>query len=74
MENSTYEELDYNELVQFLFYEGFRNKQGRVEHRYYSTKSRENCDTYTTEFRNGSMKEVIFIRINLSQTKRLIRV
>ena len=41
MENSTYEELDYNELAPFLFYEGFRNKQGRVEHRYYSTKSRE---------------------------------
>ena len=30
MENSTYEELDYNELAPFLFYEGFRNKQGRV--------------------------------------------
>ncbi len=54
MENSTYEELDYNELAPFLFYEGFRNKQGRVEHRYYSTKSRESCDTYTTEFRNGN--------------------
>lgn len=51
MENSTYEELDYNELAPFLFYEGFRNKQGRVEHRYYSTKSRESCDTYTTEFK-----------------------
>ena len=54
MENNAYEELDYNELAPFLFYEGFRNKQGRVEHRYYSTKSRESCDTYTAEFRNGN--------------------
>ena len=25
MENNAYEELDYNELAPFLFYEGFRN-------------------------------------------------
>ena len=54
MENNAYEELDYNELAPFLFYEGFRNRQGRVEHRYYSTKSKEWCDTYTVEFRNGN--------------------
>lgn len=54
MENNAYEELDYNELAPFLFYEGFRNQQGRVEHRYYSTKSREWCDTYTVEFRNDN--------------------
>lgn len=29
MENNAYEELDYNELAPFLFYEGFRNQQGR---------------------------------------------
>lgn len=51
MENNAYEELDYNELAPFLFYEGFRNQQSRVEHRYYSTKSREWCDIYTVEFR-----------------------
>lgn len=54
MENNAYEELDYNELAPFLFYEGFRNQQSRVEHRYYSTKSKEWCDTYTAEFRNGN--------------------
>ena len=26
MENNAYEELDYNELAPFLFYEGFRNQ------------------------------------------------
>ena len=31
MENNAYEELDYNELAPFLFYEGFRNQQGRVD-------------------------------------------
>lgn len=64
MENNAYEELDYNELAPFLFYEGFRNRQGRVEHRYYSTKSKEWCDTYTVEFRNVLQEcQSIWIRI-----------
>lgn len=54
MENNTYEKLDHNELAPFLFYKGFRNGHRRGEHRYYSTKSRESCDTYTVEFRKGN--------------------
>ena len=54
MENSTYDELDRNKLAPFLFYEGFKDKKGVVEHRYYSTKSGEICDTYIQEFKNGN--------------------
>ena len=49
--------LDKKKLSAFLFYNGFHTKNDitlPVEYRYYTTLSKEKCDEYIAEFKNGN--------------------
>ena len=47
--------LDKKKLSSFLYYKGFRRRKDySTEYRYHTTLSKEKCDEYVTEFKNGN--------------------
>ena len=49
--------LDIKMLAPFLYYKGFRRRKDlSTEYRYHTTLSKEKCDEYAQEFKNGDIK------------------
>lgn len=50
-----HQSLDMKKIGPFLYYKGFRKRNDvPVEYRYYTTLSKEKCDEYVEEFKNGN--------------------
>lgn len=59
LENNESEHIDKNKLSAYLYYNGFRDgKSETIEHRYYTTKSKEACDRYIKENNGGKGQPV----------------
>lgn len=49
--------LDKTKLASFLYYKGFRRRKDlSTEYRYHTTLSKEKCDEYVKDFKNGDIK------------------
>lgn len=54
-ENDDFSKFNKSHLASFLYYKGFDNqKRNKIEYRYYTTMSKQICDEYVAEFKDGN--------------------